>query len=424
MSASTVPSSDPFRAQKPAETAETAAPERSRVVEVLPREPARGSAPVTRLEASSHSNDLLRATEPAASVGVVKSLPPPMQSMIGLTLSGWHRARNRTWWALRWSKHWTLWSVRWGRHGAIRAAKMARNPIRNSPLIRPRLGQLMHYSPRPLRLPPRYASTQPPRNAPRISIITPSFNQAHLIERTIQSVLDQGYPNVEYIVQDGGSRDGTAEVLARFASRLHHWESTPDQGQTDAINRGFRHASGEIMAYLNSDDLLLPGALNAIARYIESHPGVDAVYGHRILIDEQDREIGRWVLPPHDDRVLSWADYVPQETLFWRRRAWEAVGGRFDDSFHFAMDWDFLLRLREAGARFARMPRFIGAFRILEKQKSSASISDVGMQEMSRLRLRTLGYQPKAEEVHLHVAPYLARHMLCHCLFKAGIARY
>jgi GT2 family glycosyltransferase len=358
----------------------------------------------------------------------LERLPPPVQSAIGLTRGGWHRARNRAWWALRWSKHWTLWTTRWARHwtmhGARSAVRTARNPIRERRFIRPRLGQLSHHAPCPMRLPARYAMLRPPQCPPRISIVTPSYNQAHLIERTIRSVLDQAYPNLEYIVQDGASRDGTAEVLARFSDRLHHWESVPDRGQTDAINRGFQHASGDILAYLNSDDLLLPGALSAVARYFMAHPEIDVVYGHRILIDEQDREIGRWVLPPHDDRVLSWADYVPQETLFWRRRAWEKLGSRFDETFQFAMDWDLLLRLRDAGARFKRLPRFLGAFRIHERQKTSASISDLGMQEMSRLRQRTLGYVPEQEEIHMRVAPYLARHLVCHCLFKVGLARY
>lgn len=273
-------------------------------------------------------------------------------------------------------------------------------------------------------MPAHYVATAAPSTAPRISIVTPSFRQAHLIERTIRSVLEQGYPNLEYIVQDGASDDGTAEILARYGDRLRHWESTPDRGQTDAINRGFRHASGEIMAYLNSDDILLPGALNAVAQYFIEHPDVDAVYGHRVLIDEQDREIGRWIVPPHDDAVLTWADYIPQETLFWRRRAWEKVGGAFDDSFHFAMDWDFILRLRDAGAKFARIPRFIGAFRVHEKQKTSASISDVGISEMTRLRLRTLGYVPESAEVHMQCSRYLLRHLCCHAMYRAGIARY
>src|SRR5262249_23541680 len=145
----------------------------------------------------------------------------------------------------------------------------------------------------------------------------------------------------------------------------------PDEGQTQAINLGFQHTSGEIMAYLNSDDLLLPGSLAYVAGYMAAHPEVDVVYGHRILIDECDDEVARWVLPRHDDRVLTWANFVPQETLFWRRRIWERVGGTLDASFQFAMDWDLILRFREAGARFVRLPRFLGAFRVHARQKTS-----------------------------------------------------
>jgi glycosyltransferase involved in cell wall biosynthesis len=316
------------------------------------------------------------------------------------------------------------WARGWTRHGVIVASQRARLPIKRTPILRPRIGCLVQHPPRPLRIPPSYRRVAPPADPPRISIVTPSFNQAHLIERTIRSVLEQRYPSLEYIVQDGGSRDGTAGILAGCAHGLHHWESLPDNGQTDAINRGFRHASGEIMAYLNSDDLLLPGALNFIARFFADHPEIDAVYGHRVLIDEQDREIGRWILPPHDDRVLTWADYVPQETLFWRRRVWDRIGGAFDESFHFAMDWDFLLRLRGAGARFTRLPRFLGAFRVHDQQKTSAAMSDLGMQEMTRLRLRSLGYVPEPAEVHVRCSRYLLRHLMCHAMYRAGVVRY
>jgi hypothetical protein len=108
------------------------------------------------------------------------------------------------------------------------------------------------------------------------------------------------------------------------------------------LNWGFRRITGEIMAYLNSDDLLIPGALHHVAEYFHRHPEVD--------IDHDPV----WVLPPHDNDVLSWADYVPQETLFWRRRIWDKIGGAFDESFDFALDWDLLLRFRDVGARLVR----------------------------------------------------------------------
>ncbi|MBI5937533.1 MAG: glycosyltransferase [Betaproteobacteria bacterium] len=249
-------------------------------------------------------------------------------------------------------------------------------------------------------------------NPPRISIVTPSYNQAAFLEQTIKSVLDQGYPNLEYVVQDGGSKDGSREVLERYSAEFSHWESAPDGGQTNAINLGFRHTTGEIMAYLNSDDLLLTGTLHYVADYFAKHPDVDVIYGHRINIDEVGLEVGRWVMPPHDGAVLSWADFIPQETLFWRRRIWDRIGGSLDESFHFAMDWDLLLRFRDAGAKFVRLPRFLAAFRVHPQQKTMAEIGDVGFKEMARLRERCHGRQVSPAEIKLGVASYLMRHVV------------
>jgi FkbM family methyltransferase len=290
---------------------------------------------------------------------------------------------------------------------------------RSRALLMPKLGNLNHHAPRDLHLPPHYSQPRQLATHPRICIVTPSFRQASFIERTIRSVLDQGYPNLEYFVQDGGSDDGTLEILERYGDRLASWDSRPDSGQTEAINRGFERVDGEIMAWINSDDILLPGALAFVADYFNGHPEIDVIYGHRILIDENEREIGRWILPPHDDRILSWADYVPQETLFWRRRIWNEVGARVDESFRFAMDWDLLVRFRDAGARFARVPRFLGAFRIHPQQKTSASISDIGFKEMDRIRERALGRVPSRMEIAKAVLPYLMRHVASDFAWRA-----
>lgn len=279
-------------------------------------------------------------------------------------------------------------------------------------IITPKLGNLNQHEPRALRLPSHYAQPVNLTQPPKISIITPSFNQAGFIERTLKSVLDQSYPNLEYYVQDGGSEDGTSEILLRYADRLAGWESHPDGGQSHAINLGFAKTTGEIMAWLNSDDILLPGALIYVAEYFNQHPETDVIYGHRILIDENDQEIGRWVMPSHDNQVLSWADFVPQETLFWRRRIWDKVGGAIDENFKFAMDWNLILRFRDAGARFVRLPRFLGGFRIHPYQKTSAVISEVGFQEMDRIRERALGRVPSCTEIHKAVLPYLLKHTL------------
>lgn len=303
----------------------------------------------------------------------------------------------------------------------IPLSRLARLHPRNV-LPRPRLGTLFHHEPKDLVVPASYSRPIPLARAPKISVVTPSFHQGAFIERTIRSLLDQGYPNLEYFVQDGGSDDGTREILQRYSEHLTGWESRADGGQSHAINQGFARTSGEIMAWLNSDDILLPGSINCVADFFSRNPDVDVIYGHRLLIDENDRLIGRWILPAHDDDILSWADYVPQETLFWRRRIWEKAGGQVDESFRFAMDWDLLVRFRSAGARFVRIPRFLGGFRIHPHQKTSAAITETGFKEMERIRERALGRVPNSDEVRRAVTPYLLRHVGCELGWRIRIA--
>lgn len=287
----------------------------------------------------------------------------------------------------------------------------------------PKIGRLNLHAPIPLRL---WGLPPTPGNRcgtplPRISIVTPSYGQAEFIGRTMDSVLSQGYPNLEYFVQDGGSTDGTVEVLRRYSARLSGWESVSDRGQSHAINLGFAKTSGEIMAWLNSDDMLLPGTLAYVADYFAHHPEVDVVYGHRVLIDEDDKEIGRWILPRHSDATLSWADFIPQETLFWRRTIWETAGGEIDESFRFAMDWDLLLRFRDSGARMVRLPYFLGAFRIHQQQKTSAAINEIGHREMDHLRERVLGRRPSRREIRKAVLPFMLRHVAADIAYRIQV---
>src|SRR6185503_4961943 len=198
-----------------------------------------------------------------------------------------------------------------------------------------------------------------------------------------------------YVVQDGGSKDGSAEIIARHAARLRHWESVKDNGQADAIHRGFAHLAntlgpGDVMAWLNSDDMLAPGSLRFVAEYFATHPDVDVLYGHRIIIDNDDRDIGRWIMPRHNPATLEWIDYVPQETMFWRKRAWDRAGG-IDPTFQFALDWDLLARFQQSGARVVRVPYFLGAFRVHAEQKTSHAIHTTGAEEMRRIRTRFHG---------------------------------
>ncbi len=253
-----------------------------------------------------------------------------------------------------------------------------------------RLGVLKQFEARPV-IPDRLPKPRlPSEKLPRISIVTPSYNQASYLDQTMLSILDQNYPHLEYIVMDGGSTDNSTEVIRRHENRLAHWQSAKDGGQADAVHQGLLKATGDIMAWLNSDDLIMPGTLVYIADYFARHPEVDVVYGHRLVINERGHEVARWVLPQHDSELLLWADFIPQETCFWRRSIHEKVGG-LDPSFQFALDWDLLLRFQKAGARMVRLPYFMGAFRIHTEQKNAVTIRTDGYREMNLLRKRELG---------------------------------
>lgn len=281
-------------------------------------------------------------------------------------------------------------------------------------LPRPPMMVSRQHAPRAIAL-PRDFSAEPP--FPRIGIVTPSFNQAGFIGHTIESVLGQDYPNLIYHVQDGASSDETVDILRRSKAS---WTSQPDSGQADAINRGFANMDCEIMAYLNSDDILLPGALAYVAQAFKRHPDVDIVYGDRIFIDQDGYEIGRAVLPGHDPEALLHVDIVPQETMFWRASVWDAVGP-FDQNFRFALDWDFLLRAQKAGFKLKHLPRFLGGFRVHGSQKTS-TISDVGNQEIEALR-RANVRRPGRIEALRRLAPYLASQLACHWMYKFGLSR-
>jgi Glycosyltransferases, probably involved in cell wall biogenesis len=244
---------------------------------------------------------------------------------------------------------------------------------------------------------------------PRVAIVTPSYRQGEFIEQTLRSVLDQSIKCV-YVVQDACSDDRTIHVAQQFVDRLR-FVAEQDKGQADAIQRGFHKTAGQphdLMAWLNSDDFYLPGTLAYVADYFAAHPDVDVIYGHRIVVDEQSREIGRWFLPPHDDEVLRLNDFVPQETLFWRRRIWDKVGG-IDPSFKFAMDWDLLLRFQAAGAKIVRVPYFLACFRVHAAQKTSAQMESVGQAEIDFLRRRTFGRTLRPDEIENN--PCLIRYL-------------
>jgi glycosyltransferase involved in cell wall biosynthesis len=286
-----------------------------------------------------------------------------------------------------------------------------------------RLGVLRQHEPKPLERSSLPATTPrgDPVSWPLVSIVTPSYQQAAFLPRTMRSVLDQKYPRLEYFVMDGGSQDGSVALIEKEAPQLAGWASERDTGPASAVNRGFARARGEIMAWLNSDDLLMPGVVNQVAAYFSTHPEVEAVYGHRLIINERDQQVGHWVLPRHDPEMLLWADYIPQETLFWRRSLWERTGSHLDENFKFAFDWELLLRFQKARARIVRLPYFLGCFRVHDSQKSTADISTVGMAEMARLRERELGSDFNADTLTRKVVAYQKRAVTCDRLLRLGI---
>jgi glycosyltransferase involved in cell wall biosynthesis len=206
---------------------------------------------------------------------------------------------------------------------------------------------------------------------PRITLVTPAYNHGHFIEDTIQSVLAQHYPNLEYFVIDGGSRDNTVDILQRYADQLAGWVSESDNGQTHAINKGLAQGTGDIIGWLNSDDLLLPGALREVAHAFMDHPHYQVVTGmNRTVYEESGHEYNRFVWLPRSD-VLRLFCVVAQETTFWRREVQTAIG-LLDESFQFAMDYDYWQRMLVAHYRFNFLPHYLSVFRQHQSAKSTA----------------------------------------------------
>ncbi len=182
-------------------------------------------------------------------------------------------------------------------------------------------------------------------NEPLVSIITPSYNQAAYIEQTILSIREQDYPNIEHIVIDGGSTDGTQDILRRYEDRLT-WVSEKDNGQTDAINKGFRKSTGEIMAWLNSDDVYMPGAVRTVVEHFQQHPEDSFVYGDVLAVDEHETPFGlrSHIRQGDHNELVKGVNFIVQPATFWRRRVWETMG-ELDQTLHYMMDYEYWMRV-------------------------------------------------------------------------------
>lgn len=243
-----------------------------------------------------------------------------------------------------------------------------------------------------------------------VSIITPSFNQARYLEATIRSVLEQEHDGLEYIIVDGGSTDGSVEIITRHADRLAWWVSERDKGQTDALNKGFERATGEILAWINSDDTYEPGAVAAAVKYLEAHPEVGLVYSGANFIDEQGRWLGRFPAAQTDyARLRRGYVHIPQQTAFFRASLWKQVCP-LDPDFYFAMDYDLWVRLARL-APVAYLPNQTWAnFRLQSASKTMAA-DDRCWPEMLKVHYRNGGsfFSPLVAKYYLRqlVAPLL-----------------
>lgn len=187
---------------------------------------------------------------------------------------------------------------------------------------------------------------------PKISIVTPSYNQADFLEDTIQSVISQDYPNLEYIIIDGGSDDGSLEIIKKYAEFISYWVSEKDDGQTDALIKGFQRATGSILGWLCSDDLLMPTALEEVSKFFQTTPQAQVVYGDTAFIDIEGQLIAERREIPFDPFVLAYDhNFIPQPSTFWRSEIYKKVNG-LNDSFDVAMDADLWLRFSEVAEIF------------------------------------------------------------------------
>jgi glycosyltransferase involved in cell wall biosynthesis len=223
---------------------------------------------------------------------------------------------------------------------------------------------------------------------PKISIVTPSYNQRAFIERTIRSVLNQNYPNLEYIIIDGGSTDGSVEIIKKYSDKLAYWVSEKDQGQAHAINKGFRQATGDIVGWLNSDDEYFDWALETVAKTFIANKDVDFFFGNRLTVDENGRIL-------RDDRhtrfsfsaLVLYGMIVSQPATFWKRELFEKYG-YLDESQCFCMDYEFFCRVG-AHIKAKHIRKHLARFRRHSSSKSS-TIRNVALEEHSRIRKRYL----------------------------------
>jgi glycosyltransferase involved in cell wall biosynthesis len=218
-----------------------------------------------------------------------------------------------------------------------------------------------------------------PDQFPKISIVTASYNQGAFIEESILSVLEQNYPNLEYVIMDGGSTDNTVEIIKKYASRLAYWQSESDKGLYDALHRGFQKTTGDIMGWLNSDDLLMRKSLFTLAEIFSENSGIEWLQGHSCVADETGRIVFQrpqryskysFYLREYHDGI-----FIQQESTYWRRELWERAGSAIADNYRLAGDFELWMRFFNY-AELYNTAALVGAFRLREGQLSSKNYNE------------------------------------------------
>jgi len=250
-------------------------------------------------------------------------------------------------------------------------------------------------------------SGNPLKKSLTISVVTPSYNQGHYLEETIRSVITQsGDFMIEYIVMDGGSTDNSISILRRYEEAIKsgrfkplclgldfRWVSEKDRGQTHAINKGFRIARGDIVSWINSDDMYYDNAFSVVADHFKEHSEIDFLFGDGEVIDESGKLQWEWLSRPYNFRVLKsyhylWNDftnYIMQQATFWRKKIFEKIG-LLDESFHYAMDIEYWLRIGKAGLRAVHIPAKLGKFRLIQGSKSLSSPTVFWLEQLEIFR--------------------------------------
>jgi glycosyltransferase involved in cell wall biosynthesis len=245
---------------------------------------------------------------------------------------------------------------------------------------------------------------------PKISVITPSYNQGDYIEDTILSVIGQAYPNLEYIVIDGGSTDNTIDTIKKYENYITHWISEKDNGQSSAINKGFSMATGEILCWINSDDMYLPGTFSYVSERLDISKS-EILAGNCILIREGTGiATGSDIPSAHRRRSILWCDYIHQPSAFWTRKAWMDTGPLNED-LHYALDWDWFIRAKIGNVSFKVVERPLSIYRFHDAHKTSSG-GETRRKELSTIYKK---YHDDRGEVLFN--------FLCRRRIRAGVAR-